>query len=159
MWFRSPPPLLVVTILSAALMVPLAAQQIPNPVLPGPSGTGDGLTRDALETPAAPQPSTNNAPQHVAARHTTRHRDTTVARTSKKTKSYATISRHRYRHRSKSRSHDALTASNNRTTPPRRTTLNRAPLVSFIYWWNGWVVRTFHTRSGTVLLDSIGAKS
>ncbi len=50
-------------------------------------------------------------------------------------------------------------ASSNHAGSTRRGIRNRAPLVSFIYWWNGWVVRTFHTRSGTVLYDTIGAKS
>ena len=35
----------------------------------------------------------------------------------------------------------------------------RNPVESFIYWWNGWVIRNFHTRDGTVLLDKIGAQS
>ena len=35
----------------------------------------------------------------------------------------------------------------------------RNPVESFVYWWNGWVVRTFHSRNGTVMLDKIGAKA
>ena len=48
------------------------------------------------------------------------------------------------------------------SSPPRmatRTPRRRNPVVSFVYWWNGWVVRTFHTRTGTVLLDRVGAKA
>ena len=35
----------------------------------------------------------------------------------------------------------------------------RNPAESFVYWWNGWVIRTFHTKAGTVLLASVGAKA
>ena len=34
----------------------------------------------------------------------------------------------------------------------------RNPVESFVYAWNGWVIRTFHTKTGTVLLGHIGAK-
>ena len=34
----------------------------------------------------------------------------------------------------------------------------RNPVESFIYGWNGWVMDTFHTKFGTVLLGTIGAK-
>ena len=36
---------------------------------------------------------------------------------------------------------------------------HRNPVVGFVYWWNGWVIRTFHTKFGTVLLGTIGAKT
>ncbi len=52
-----------------------------------------------------------------------------------------------------------MVAANRSTIQAKKPARPRAPLVSFIYWWNGWVVRTFHTRSGTVLLDTIGAKT
>ena len=35
----------------------------------------------------------------------------------------------------------------------------RNPAVRFVYWWNGWVIRTFHTKIGTVLLGKVGAKA
>ncbi len=35
----------------------------------------------------------------------------------------------------------------------------RNPVVSFVYWWNGLVIRKFHTRFGTVLLGTVGAKT
>lgn len=41
------------------------------------------------------------------------------------------------------------------THPPKR----RNPVSSFVYWWNGFVIKTFHTRVGTVMLGTIGAKS
>ena len=40
-------------------------------------------------------------------------------------------------------------------TAPRR----RNPAVRFVYWWNGWVIRTLHTKVGTVMLGTIGAKT
>ncbi len=51
----------------------------------------------------------------------------------------------------KKRSHAAAAPA----PAPRR----RNPVVGFVYWWNGWVVRTFHTKVGTVMLGTIGAKS
>ena len=59
---------------------------------------------------------------------------------------------HRLRHRPQAvedRPHDVVIKS----------THHRNPMESFVYWWNGWVVRNFHTRNGTVMLDTIGAKS
>ena len=41
-----------------------------------------------------------------------------------------------------------------RWQPPGR----RNVFVSFIYAWNGWVIHTFHTTTGTVLLRRIGFK-
>ncbi len=35
----------------------------------------------------------------------------------------------------------------------------RNPVQSFVYWWNGWVIDTFHTKVGTVMLGTIGAKT
>ena len=36
---------------------------------------------------------------------------------------------------------------------------HRNPAASFVYWWNGWVIRNFHTKFGTVLLGTVGAKT
>ena len=36
---------------------------------------------------------------------------------------------------------------------------HRNPVESFVFWWNGWVINTFHTKVGTVMLNSIGAKT
>ena len=36
---------------------------------------------------------------------------------------------------------------------------HRNPAVNFVYWWNGWVIRNFHTKFGTVLLGTVGAKT
>ena len=36
---------------------------------------------------------------------------------------------------------------------------HRNPVESFVYAWNGWVIRTFHTKTGTVLFDRIGARA
>ena len=160
MWFRFPLPLLAATVVSAVLAVTMHAQQVPNPVLPGPSGTGDGLlTRDALEAPETPKPAavSTTPPRHSNAHHDGTSRRTSTAST-KRTATYATITHHQHRHRAKSRS-DTTVVANNATIPVRKPARPRAPLVSFIYWWNGWVVRTFHTRSGTVLLDTVGAKT
>ena len=41
------------------------------------------------------------------------------------------------------------------TRPPAR----RNPAARFVYWWNGWVIRTFHTKIGTVLLGTVGANT
>ena len=40
-------------------------------------------------------------------------------------------------------------------TAPRR----RNPAARFVYWWNGWVIRTLHTKVGTVMLGTIGAQT
>ena len=160
MWFRNSLPLLAVTVLSVALAVTLPAQQVPNPVLPGPSGTGDGLlTRDALDAPETPKPApTNPVPaSHATARRNSAQRQT-ATEGKKRATTYATISHRHHRHRGKPRA-DTVVAANGGTIPARKPARQRAPLVSFIYWWNGWVVRTFHTRSGTVLLDTVGAKT
>lgn len=34
----------------------------------------------------------------------------------------------------------------------------RNVFVSFIYAWNGWIIHTFHTTTGTVMLRRIGFK-
>ena len=34
----------------------------------------------------------------------------------------------------------------------------RNPVVSFVYWWNGFLIRRFHTKFGTVMLHTVGAK-
>ena len=158
MWFRLPLLLLAVTVFSAALAVTLPAQQVPNPVLPGPSGTGDGLTRDALETPEAPKPAPADSLSHrsTARRNSTQRR--TVTESTKRSATYATIPHRHRRHRAKSQ-FTTTAVANRSETRVRKPAKQRAPLVSFIFWWNGWVMRTFHTRSGTVLLDSVGAKS
>ena len=36
---------------------------------------------------------------------------------------------------------------------------HRNPAARFVYWSNGWVIRTFHTKVGTVLLGTVGAKT
>ena len=160
MWFRFPLLFLAVTALSAALAVTLSAQQVPNPVLPGPSGTGDGLlTRDALDTPETPKPAPAPAPSHpTAARQNSTQRRTAVQST-KHSGTYATVSHHHRRHRGTAHYSATAVASRGATIPVRKPARPRAPLVSFIFWWNGWVMRTFHTRSGTVLLDTVGAKT
>ena len=161
MWLRSFLSLPVVAVTSLALAASMFAQQVPNPVLPGPSGTGDGLTREALDTPPAdtsrPTSATPAPPATASARRTT-HRATTAGSSARNKNTYASISRH-HRRRHAKKSGATLVAKN--TSPAKRqaSAKPRAPLVSFIFWWNGWVVRTFHTRSGTVLLDTIGAKT
>ena len=36
---------------------------------------------------------------------------------------------------------------------------HRNAVVSFVYWWNGLVIRRLHTKVGTVMLGTIGAQS
>ena len=40
-----------------------------------------------------------------------------------------------------------------------RSHSRRNPVVSFIYWWNGLVIRKLHTKVGTVMLGTVGAQS
>ena len=49
----------------------------------------------------------------------------------------------------------AATTTAPKSGPPRRRNL----VVKFVYWWNGWVIRTFHTKFGTVLLGTVGAET
>lgn len=63
-----------------------------------------------------------------------------------------------FRHRHRTKRHPQTTQGQPSAVvikaPPKRN-----PVESFVYWWNGLIVRTFHTRNGTVLLDKIGAKA
>ena len=36
---------------------------------------------------------------------------------------------------------------------------HRNPVEGFVYWWNGWVIRNLHTKIGTVMLGTVGAKT
>ena len=157
MWFRSSLPLSLVTLTGFVLAASMFAQQVPNPVLPGPSGSGDGLTRDALDAAPVATPAANApAPLTTTASRRSTRRTATGGR---KSQTYATFSHHRRHRRAKRREATQVASASFSAKRKPAAAKPRAPLVSFIYWWNGWVVRTFHTRSGTVLLDTIGAKS
>ena len=100
--------------------------------------TGDGLTRDSLSDFGTPEPGPAVQPVSVVS---------PVAR--------ARMHSHRLvRHRAVHPQpvHSAIRVVKH--APARR---NLA--VSFVYWWNGWVIRTFHTTDGTVMLKRIGAKA
>ncbi len=61
------------------------------------------------------------------------------------------------RHRRQLRSERA--AQNSSPVIVVKSAARRNPLQSFVYWWNGWVINTFHTKVGTVMLGTIGAKT
>ena len=137
---------------SVALAVPAYCQ---NPILPPaspppPASPNDGLTRESLNEPSAP---THAAVTRSATAATARkHRE----RAEIDPKDFVAIHRpHRHRevaeHRPAAKKQAIVAVS--------KPAARRNPVESFVFWWNGWVVRNFHTRNGTVLFDKIGAKS
>ena len=103
-----------------------------------PVSMGDGLTRDSLSDFGAPEPAP--AVQSVPV-------GSPVARA--RTHSRTFTHHHAVRRRPVRSSIRVV----------KRVPARRNPVASFVYWWNGWVIRTFHTTSGTVMLNHIGAKT
>ena len=109
---------------------------------PPPANPDDGLTRETFTDP--------NAPAHPPEpTHTVAHAHR--RRTHLRSKNYVSV-HHARRHHRTAKNPARIVAS---SRPPRR----RNPVVRFVYWWNGWVIRTFHTKFGTVLLGTVGAES
>ncbi len=104
--------------------------------------SGGGLTRDSLSDANLTQTRAPRTANHSTAR---RRR----ARTDPKD----FVASRPHRHPREARQSGSRVAA---TSP---TTKRRNPAASFVYWWNGWVIRTFHTKFGTVLLGTVGAKS
>ena len=99
----------------------------------------DGLTRDSLNDFGAPEPAPLVEPVPVVSpvAHIRAHSHR--------------LARRRVAHR-----HTSV------RTPIRvvkSAPVHRGPVVGFVYWWNGWVIRTFHTTNGTVFLKRVGAKA
>ena len=105
---------------------------------PSPLSIDGGFTRETLQEFDAPEP----APFAAVPTVTVQESDQPV----------------RYRHRPQVRRQRQVTQSQPQVVVVKAAP-RRNPVESFVYWWNGWVVRTFHTRNGTVLLDKIGAKA
>ena len=55
--------------------------------------------------------------------------------------------------------HPVVHTAKNQPTSTLRPAKPRSPVISFVYWWNGLVIKTFHTKIGTVMLGTIGAKA
>ena len=94
----------------------------------------DGFTRETLTEFNAPEP----APFAV---------DSAASVEAMHRRHYAkTASRHRHqlqRERAAQHSSSVIVVK----AAPRRN-----PVESFVFWWNGWVIDTFHTKIGTVML-------
>ena len=104
----------------------------------------DGFTRDSITTldqPAATSASPNRSS----------HPTTSSKVNSAKTRTAA--NRLHLRHRRGKHSKPVAAQSVAVTTKARP----RSAVGRFIYWWNGWVIRNFHTKNGTVLYDKVGA--
>ena len=100
--------------------------------------TEDGFTRESLSEINAPESIPPTDPPEPAPYRPHRPK-TAVHRV-----------RH-FRHAAPAHRQTRLAAA---AKPPHRN-----PAESFVYAWNGWVIRTFHTKTGTVLLQRIGAKA
>ncbi len=134
-WLPVRLPVAVSLVLAVCLAVPVYGDTV-APVKPE-----DGLTRDTLTESTSPPHAPAPAPAPVRT-HTQRTRlNSKHFRSAHHTR--------RRRHHRKSPTQVVVAA------PPRR----RNPVVSFVYWWNGWVIKTFHTNVGTVMLGTVGAKT
>ena len=109
---------------------------------PASNKPGDGLTRDAFADPSAPPHAPAPAPSAPRPRS---------KRTRLDSKDFLSVHHVHRRAHAKARTQVAV------ATP--HTAKRRGPVVSFVYWWNGLVIKTFHTKVGTVMLGTIGAKS
>lgn len=108
----------------------------PQPALLG----DDGFTRETLTDFNAPEPPAFAAVSTASVEETHRRH-------------YAkTAARHRRQLR-RGRSGQSMPQVVVKSAPRRN------PVQSFVYWWNGWVINTFHTKVGTVMLGTIGAKT
>ena len=116
---------------------PAAANKAPAPNTPD-----DGFTRESMAELGRPQPTP--PPRHGSVAATTRKS------TQLDPKDFASV-HHRSTHRRTAPARAQVTVVKRQ---PRRN-----PVVSFVYWWNGFVLRTFHTKNGTVMLKTIGAKA
>ncbi len=135
--------------LGAAALLACFLSAIPAGVSAPPSSLGedpqsgllgdDGFTRETLTEFNAPEPAAfaTVSTASVQAMHR-RHYARTAAR-------------HR-RQLQRERSGQSMPQVVVKSTPRRN------PVESFVFWWNGWVINTFHTKVGTVMLGTIGAK-
>ncbi len=101
----------------------------------------EGLTRDSLNDPSLQAPATSAVKAAAATR-------TTLDRSGARPLAHH---RRHHRHHLKPAQEPPVVAIHAR---PRRH-----PVVRFVYWWNGWVIRKFHTHIGTVLLGTVGAET
>ncbi len=140
---------------------------ISAPVNPMPSearldfmSTDDGLTRESIAAISRPETAHPAGPAKGAAKPTastpTAEPESTPTATRRRHRLLvSTTGRHHRRWR-----HRHIARHTQEATPPPaspQTRLRRTFVVKFVTWWNGMVVRNFHTRFGTVKLDSWGA--
>ena len=106
-----------------------------------PNPPDDGFTRESMAELGRPQ--ATPPPRHGSVAATTRKS------TRLDPKDFASV-HHRAPRRQPAPARAQVTVVKHQ---PRRN-----PVVSFVYWWNGFVLKTFHTKNGTVMLKTIGAK-
>lgn len=126
-------------VLAAFLVAPVRGED------PPPTSPDDGLTRETFTDPNTPAHPPE--PKHTSGRARTR-------RTHLDSKDFLSV-HHAHRHERAARKTATVASAASPSHPSRR----RNPVVRFVYWWNGWVIRTFHTKVGTVMLGTIGAQS
>ncbi len=140
--------------------LPARAADTGDPKPTPPAHAEEGFTRESLDSLGRPEPTpAPSGPivsQRVATAHVVAPR---AARSQVDSKDFPARSKastpivHRVRIHSGAKREEAhIVVAKSRS--PRRN-----PVVSFVYWWNGFVIRTFHTKNGTVLLNRIGAKT
>ena len=136
-------PCVLKSFLTVLLAVCVVGLVLPGPlgaVEPPPTSLSDdgGLTRDSLSDFGVPEPAPAVEPVPVVSpvAYIRAHSSRRVRR--------------RVAHRRAARTSVRVVKS---------APVHRGPVVSFVYWWNGWVIRTFHTTDGTVFLKRIGAKA
>jgi len=131
-------PRAVASVLAAMLLAVPAYADVPS------AKPDYGLTRDTFtdtsNSPHAP------APAPAAPRPRTK-------RTRLDSKDFLSV-HHANRHHERVNARDRHVVS-----APLHPQRRRNPVTSFVYWWNGFVLKTFHTKFGTVLLGTVGAKS
>ena len=145
---RSPNASTVLRVLAGLLclliVVPNGFSAPANNQTPAPLLGDDGFTRESLQEFDAPPAEPAPLVKAPAA---------SVDESSASSSASVVIRRH---HRA--RHHQEATPDQPRDVVVKAAH-RRNPVESFVYWWNGWVIRNFHTRNGTVLLDKIGAQT
>lgn len=133
----------VVALLACLLLaIPSGASAVGDDKAPAPLAADDGFTRETLSEFDAPEPAPF-APAAAASVETAPDgRDSQAAA---------------HHHRRSLRHHPA--GHDPSQTVVIRAVPRRSPVASFVYWWNGFVIKTFHTKVGTVMLGTVGAKT
>ena len=143
-FLKTPPPSSVLALLASLLLaIPTGFSSPPSSLGEDPQSpllSYDGFTRETLADFNAPEPAAFRTLSTASVEATHRRH-------------YAkTAARHRRQLR-RERSGQPMPQVVVKGAPRRN------PVQSFVYWWNGFVINTFHTKVGTVMLGTIGAKS